>query len=139
MTSVGRVSALGGRLASSAPLVLRLAVGLVFLHHGAMKLHMGVRGVAGFLGGLGFPVPLAWAVLIILIETVGAACVVVGFLTRLWAALMAIEMVVALAVVVLPSGRTPELEVLLLAGSLALVGLGDGSQAVGRLFRRRGG
>jgi len=136
VTIVDRVSALGTGLRPYAPLVLRLAVGLVFLHHGVMKLHMGVGGVAGFLGSLGFPLPGLWAAVIIGVETVGAACVVVGLFTRLWAAAMAVEMVVAIAVAVLPAGRSPELEALLLAGALALAGLGDGPLALGRLFRR---
>ncbi len=138
MGLVDRGSALGRRLAPWAPLVLRLAVGLVFLHHGVTKLYTGLGGVAGFLRGLGFPVAVAWAALIILIETVGAACVVVGLRTRFWAALMAVEMAVAIVVAVLPARRIPELEGLLLAGALALVGLGDGPLALGGLFRRRG-
>lgn len=137
MTIVERASALGIGLRPYAPLVLRLAVGLVFLHHGLMKLQMGVGGVAGFLGRLGFPFPALWAAIIIAVETFGAACVVLGLLTRLWAAAMAVEMAVALAVAVLPAGRSPELEALLLAGALALVGLGDGPLALGRLFRGR--
>jgi putative oxidoreductase len=136
VTILERTSALGSRLQPWAPLVLRLAVGLVFLHHGMMKLHTGVGGVAGFLGGLGFPLPTLWAVALIAIETVGAACVLLGVLTRLWAAAMAAEMVVAIAVAVVPNGRSPELEGLLLAGALALAGLGDGPLALGRLFRR---
>lgn len=138
MSIVARASALGTGLRPYAPLVLRLGVGLVFLHHGWMKLHMGIGGVAGFLGGLGFPLPALWATVIIGVETVGAACVVLGLLTRLWAAAMAVEMAVAIAVAVLPAGRSPELEALLLAGALALAGLGDGPLALGPLFRRRG-
>jgi len=138
MSLPDRIAAPLGRLGPWAPLVLRLGIGLVFLHHGLMKIHMGVRGVAGFLGSLGFPVPAAWAVLLILIETVGAVCVVVGLWTGIWAALMAVEMAVALPVAVLPAGHSPELEALLLAGAVALAGLGDGPLALGPLFRRRG-
>jgi putative oxidoreductase len=129
----------GRRLAPYAALVLRLAVGWVFLRHGSMKLRMGVAGVAGFLHHLGFPVAPFWAVVLIGAETVGAACVVLGLLTRFWAACLAVDMTVAILVAVLPSGRPPELEGLLLAGSLALVALGDGPLSVGGLIRARRG
>jgi len=134
---IDRASALGDWLRPYAPLVLRLAVGLIFLHHGVMKAGMGVGAVAGFLDSRGFPVPAFWAVVLIAVETVGAACVVVGLLTRFWASLMVVQMAVALAVVVLPGGKSPEFEALLLAGALALVGLGDGPLALGPLFRKR--
>jgi putative oxidoreductase len=134
---IEQASALADRVRPYAPLVLRLAVGLIFLHHGVMKVGMGVGGVAGFLGGRGFPVPAFWSIVLIAVETVGAACVTVGLLTRFWASLMAVQMAVALVVVVLPGGRSPEFEALLLAGSLTLVGLGDGPLALGPLFRKR--
>ncbi len=127
---------LAGRLAPAAPVVLRLGVGLVFLHHGIMKWHMGIGGVAGFLRHLGFPVATFWAVVLIVVETVGAACVVLGFWSRFWAACMVADMVLAISRAVLPSGRSPELEGLLLAGSLALLALGDGPVSIGALLRR---
>jgi uncharacterized membrane protein YphA (DoxX/SURF4 family) len=65
------------------------------------------------------------------VETLGAICVILGVLTRWWALLMAIDMVVAILAIVLPSGKVPELEGLLLAGSLALVALGDGPLSIG--------
>jgi uncharacterized membrane protein YphA (DoxX/SURF4 family) len=133
-----RISALADSLRPAAPLVLRLAVGLVFLHHGLGKLHMGLGGVAGFFGGLGIPLPTDFAVVVMTVETLGAACLVLGLWTRLWAALMVVDMLVAILVAVVPSGHSPEIEGLLLAGALALVGLGDGAFALGGLLRRAG-
>ena len=118
------------RLAPYAAFFMRLAVGGVFLHHGLQKLHMGVAGVAGFFHGAGIPFSFVGAVIVIGVETIGAACVIVGILTRVWAAAMACEMVVALVLVVLPGGRSPELEALLLAGALTLVALGDGPLSI---------
>ncbi len=137
MRPLAALDRLGGRLAPYAPVVLRLAVGWVFWRHGTTKAHWGVVGVAGFLHHLGFPVPAFWAVILIGVETVGAACLVLGLLTRFWAACLAIDMIVAITLAVLPSGRTPELEGLLLAGALALLALGDGPLSVGALLRRR--
>lgn len=127
---------LADRLRPVAPLALRLAVGLVFLHHGLGKLHMGVAGVAGFFGGLGIPFPTPFAALVMVVETVGAACLIAGLLTRLWGALMVVDMAVAILLAVLPAGHSPELEGLLLAGALALVGLGAGPLSLDALFPR---
>ncbi len=120
-----------------ASLFLRLGVGLVFLHHGLTKYHMGITGVAGFFGHLGIPVPHVAAVIVIAVETIGAGCVVIGLLTRFWTACMAVEMVVAILVAVLPAHRTPELEGLLLAGALALVGMGAGAISLDRVFGKK--
>jgi putative oxidoreductase len=138
MMVVAQGRALAARLSPAASLFLRLGVGLVFLNHGLMKLHMGVAGVGGFFHTLGIPLPSVAAVVVIAVETFGAACVVLGVLTRLWALAMAMEMAVAILVAVLPRGHNPELEALLLAGALALVALGDGPVAVGSLFKKKG-
>jgi len=137
VTAAATLDRWSGRLAPYASLPLRVAVGWVFLRHGAMKVGMGVTGVAGFLGHLGFPVAPFWAVVLIGAETLGAACVVLGLWTRFFAACLAVDMIVAITRAILPSGRAFELEGLLLAGSLALVALGDGPLAVGALLRRK--
>jgi putative oxidoreductase len=127
---------LAGRVTPYAVVFLRIAVGWVFLRHGLVKLGMGVGNVSGFFHGLGIPLPHVFAVVVMSVETVGAACVLAGALTRFWAALMAVDMIVAITVAILPTGRAFELEGLLLAGALALVGLGDGPLSVGRLVRK---
>jgi putative oxidoreductase len=119
-----------------AAVPLRLAVGGVFLHHGIMKLEGGLPGLTGFLHGLGFPFANVWAVILIGVETVGAACVVLGLLTRAWAVCFVVEMVVAILRVLLPAGRSFELEALLLAGALSLVALGDGPLALGMKLKK---
>ncbi len=139
MAVYNRAGALAQRLSPFASVFLRVAVGLVFLRHGMMKLNMGVAGVGTFLGHLGIPFPTVFAVIVIIVETFGAACVVLGLLTRLWAFCMAVEMVVAIFLAVVPQGRTPELEGLLLAGALALVLLGDGPLALGALLPKKQG
>src|SRR2546426_12194533 len=91
-----------------AAFFMRLAVGGVFFRHGWVKFHNGIPAVAGFLHGIGFPFATFWAVLLIAIETIGAVCVLLGVFTRVWAALMAVEMVVAIAAVKVPSGGNIE-------------------------------
>ncbi len=136
MTGLPTLDRWAGRLAPYTSLVLRIAVGWIFLRHGIVKAGMGVAGVAGFFHGLGIPLPHVAAVVVIVVETVGAACVVAGVLTRFWAACMVVDMIVAILVAILPTGRAFELEGLLLAAALALVGLGDGPLSVARLGRK---
>jgi putative oxidoreductase len=119
-----------------AAVPLRLAVGGIFLRHGIMKLEGGLPGLAAFLHGLGFPFANIWAVILIGVETVGAACVVLGLLTRAWALCFVVEMAVAILRVQLPGGRNFELEALLLAGALSLVALGDGPLALGMTLKK---
>jgi putative oxidoreductase len=122
-------------LAPFAPLFLRLGMAYVFVRHGLMKSHMGISGVAGFLGHIGIPLPSVAAAVIIGVETLGAACLALGLLTRFWALCMAVEMVVAIWLAVLP--RAPELELVLLAGALALLSLGGGPLSVDRLLQKK--
>jgi uncharacterized membrane protein YphA (DoxX/SURF4 family) len=116
---------------------MRLAVGAVFLRHGITKFHSGVPAVAGFLHGVGVPFSSVGAVIIIAVETVGAACVLLGIFTRFWAACMAVEMVVAILAAKLPQRGNIELEGLLLAGAITLVALGDGPLSVAIGLKRR--
>jgi putative oxidoreductase len=122
-------------LAPFAPLFLRLGVAYVFVRHGLMKVHMGLPQVAGFFGHLGIPIPTVWAAVVIGVETLGAACLALGLLTRFWALCMAVDMVVAIWRAVLP--RAPELELLLLVGSLALLSLGAGPLSIDRLLQKK--
>ncbi len=118
------------RLSPYAAFFMRLAVGGVFLRHGIVKVSNGVPAVAGFLHGVGVPFATLWAVVLIAVETVGAACVLLGIFTRFWAACMAVEMVVAILAVQVPRGSPFELESLLLAGAITLVALGDGPLSI---------
>ena len=75
----------------SAPLVARLVLGLVILPHGAQKL-LGWFAGYGFEGTMGYmtgTMNLPWiiGVLVILIESLGAAAIIVGFFTRFFAML----------------------------------------------------
>jgi putative oxidoreductase len=124
------------RLSPYAAFIMRLAVGGVFLVHGIAKYKWGVAGVAGFLHTIPIPMASAVAVYLIAVETVGAACVLLGFFTRAWAMLMAANMVVAIFAVKFPKGGNIELELLLLAGAVTLVALGDGPLSVAIGFRQ---
>lgn len=119
-----------------AALPLRLAVGAVFLHHGIMKLHMGIPGVAAFLHSVGIPFASIFAVIVTALETVGGGLVILGILTRVWGIAFAVEMAVAITRALLPNHMSFELEGMLFAGALSLVALGDGPVALGMTLKR---
>jgi putative oxidoreductase len=121
---------------------LRLVVGLVFIVHGAQKLFVfGIGGAAGFMAKVGIPLPYVAAVVVTAVELLGGLALVLGLGTRLAAALLAIEMVVALLTVRLKLGFVSgyEFELTLLAANLSLVLLGAGPVSVKRALSRRAG
>lgn len=121
-----------------APLVLRLAVGIVFTMHGWQKLmDFGVPGVTGMLAGMGFPLPGLMAVLLIAAELVGGIMLILGFLTRWAAKVLALVSLIALVVVHLPNGffmpSGYEYIFVLFAASVSLALSGGGKWALDRL------
>jgi putative oxidoreductase len=123
-------------------LLVRLAVGTVFVMHGGQKLFvMGYHGVAGFLGQMGFPIPVVAAIVLIAVEFLGGLAVFLGIYTRYAAALLAADMLVAMLVVHLKGGfflpRGFEYTFVLLLASLALVLSGPGALALGAKIGRR--
>ena len=119
-----------------AAFFMRLAVGGVFLMHGIAKFERGIGATAHMLAGIGFPFSTIFAVILMTIETVGAICVLLGILTRVWAAVMAVVMVVAILAVKVRNGMNFEVEALLLAGAVTLVALGDGPLSVAVRFKQ---
>jgi len=75
-------------------------------------------------------------VYLIVVETIGAGCVLLGILTRAFAALMAVNMAVAIFAVKIGHGGNFELEALLLAGAVTLVALGDGPLSIAVRFKK---
>lgn len=124
------------------PLPLRLVVGAVFLVHGAQKLFIiGPPGFAGFLGRLGVPAPLPAAWVVSIVEFVGGIALVLGLFTRWAAALLVVDIAVAIALVHFPSGfflpRGYEYPMTLLGANLALVLLGAGAASFDAARRGR--
>jgi len=116
-------------------LPLRLVLGLVFVAHGAQKLFgFGLAGTAGFLGSLGIPLPAVAAAGLITVELLGGVALILGAWTRIVAALLAADMLVAILTVHLRGGffvpDGVEFVLTLLGGCLTLVGLGAGPCSV---------
>lgn len=119
-----------------AAVPLRLAVGGVFLHHGIMRLQVGLPGTAAYLHSVGVPFANIFAVILIGVEVVGGALMILGILTRIWGLCFVVEMVAAIVRVKLPGHVNFELQALLLAGAASLVALGDGPLALGMSLKR---
>ena len=120
-------------------LILRLALGFVFFPHGWAKLKDPAT-FTGFLKQLRVPAPAFSAWLVALLETLGAALLILGVATRVLALGLAIDMLVAIAAVRMRMGRAPfsstpqaqgwDYEFLLMAGALALAFTGAGRWAL---------
>ncbi len=111
-------------------LALRLAVGIVMVYHGYLKLG-NTAGTMGFFGNLGIPLPTFFAYFVGLVELLGGAMIILGLLTCYAAGLLAINMVVALLVAhtKMPYAAA-ELPIVLLGGLLALTTIGGGKWSV---------
>lgn len=130
-------------LGSFGPLILRVALGTIFLFHGWPKLNPNspMKGTAGLSAGLkqiGVPLPALFAWVVALVETAGAVLLILGVATRLVALLLAADMLVAgwaratkwNARFTSPQGPGWEFEFALLAAALSLAFTGGGSLAL---------
>ena len=91
-----------------ATLIMRVSLGIVFFPHGAQKL-LGWFGGNGFSGTMGFftdkmGIPVIFAFLAIMAESLGAVALITGLLTRVAALGIATNMIVAIFMVHLPYG-----------------------------------
>ena len=110
---------------------LRIVLGVVFLMHAWQKLFVfGVAGTADILDKLGIPLATAAALLLIVVESAGGVAILLGYFTRTAAALLVIEMCVAIPVArfsggfFAPSGYEFEAVLLGACATLALAGPG---------------
>ena len=125
-----------------AILILRLFLGVAFVMHGAQKVFgafggPGIAGVTGMLSKMGMEPSQILAWVLSITEFGGGLCVLLGFLTRFWAAGLVIDMAVAVFKVHLANGFFASrngFELPLALGVMALVILltGSGSLSVDR-------
>lgn len=131
------------------PVPLRLAIGAVFIAHGAQKT-LGSFGGPGFEKWTSIPAPLAfmkpawlWLGAAAIAELIGGILILLGLLTRVGAFLTACVMITAMASLHWPAFFVPkgiEYPMSLLAISLALLISGGGMASVDRALsggRRR--
>lgn len=119
--------------------LLRIAVGVVFMLHGKQKLFgMGFAGVSDAFTHMGVPMPGIMGPFVGLLEFFGGIALIVGLLTRLFALGFAIDMLVAILLVQFKNGFSHyELEFLLCVSSVALLLMGGGEFSVDALLGRR--
>ena len=145
------------RRCSLASLTLRLALGFGMAFHGYPKLFDPLQHeqFEQSLFGMGVPVPALMAWGIALLEFVGGVLIVLGVLTAFLSVLYVIEMLVAILLVHLPSGFAAgnvvgmgeqgpifgvpgyEVNVLYIAGFLAVLFTGAGAYSIPGLLHRR--
>ena len=117
-------------------LLLRLTLGILILLHGLAKLMGGTAGIVGMVEGAGLPGFLGYAVL--LGEVVGPLLLIVGFHARIGAALVALNMLVAIALAHMgelatlndQGGWALELQGMFLFTAVALVLMGPGRYSI---------
>jgi putative oxidoreductase len=132
--------------------LLRASLGVVFLAHGAQKMlgWFGGPGFAGTMGSFthGLGIPAFLAVLVILAEFLGGIGLILGFLGRIAAFGIAVDMLVALFLVHLPNGffmnwtgtkgkEGFEFHILAISMAVVLMVRGAGAWSLDRVVDRR--
>ena len=123
--------------ADCAKLILRLAVGAVFMFHGWAKLQ-GLDVTAMFFGKIGIPMPQLMAPFVAGVEFFGGALMILGLGARLMAFLLACVMVVAVAQAKGFAWGKSELELSLLAMNLSLLLSGAGAYSLDAKMMKKG-
>jgi putative oxidoreductase len=132
------------RLTTTAITVLRIILGFLFAAHGWQKFNeWTVAGTQAAFAQMGVPAAQISAPLVAGLELAGGIALILGVLTRIVAALLALNMLGALFLVHAPAGVFAdkggyELVLLLAAAALALALTGAGRVSVDRaLFGRK--
>jgi putative oxidoreductase len=121
---------------------LRLIVGFTFMYAGLFKLiEFGPAGFGQSLAAAGVPFAIFFAYVVLILEIVGGAGIILGLLTRPFALLLTVDMVMAIILVTSkigfmdPTGKSgAEMNLLLIGGLLALLFGGAGSISLDRVI-----
>lgn len=125
------------RVRPATPLVLRIALGVVFVYHGYDKFDGGIDMVEEMFTMWGVPAPGLTAPLTAVVEIAAGLALLAGVVTRFAAGALGLVMVGALVYVKLDMGLISnepmpgaELDLALLAGLFTLVAMGAGRWSV---------
>lgn len=116
-----------------APVLLRIALALLFIPQGINKL-MGIEGTTAFLTQLGFPVPILFVWVLLLSEILFGLAVLFGWKVKYTALPLIVIMAIALLLVTIPSGNLVNIffHVLAIAALVSLVLTGAGKLAISK-------
>ena len=128
------------RYSEWAPTILRVALGIAFIGHGAQKVFgafggPGLAGWVGFAATLGIPAVLAY--IAAFTELLGGATILLGLFTRWAAALIGIVMIVAMAVARMNYFGGSELVIIYLASAIALMLTGPGAASLVKMLWKK--
>lgn len=131
-----------GRSLDLGLVILRAAIGAIFVAHGAQKLfEFGIAGLTDGFESMGVPMAGVVAPAVALTEFLGGFALIAGLLTRVTGAGLAVIMLGALLIAHLPAGfflpNGYEFVLALGAGSAALALTGAGAFSVDALIARR--
>jgi len=143
-----------GRAKDAALLMMRLALGWIFVYHGAGKLfgyaqQGGLSGTKDYFAYLHIQPAGGWALVAGIVEFGGGICMIAGLFARIAGALLFAEMIVAFFVAnftccMLPSpdskaGDGAQINIALAALAIGVALLGPGSWSLGRMVEERRG
>lgn len=132
-------------LTTSARTILRIVTGFLFAAHGWQKFNeFTIAGTQAAFAQMGVPAANVAAPVIATLELIGGVALILGVLTRVFAALLAVNMLGALFLVHAPAGIFAatggyELVLILAAAALALAFVGAGKVSVDKVLFGRGG
>ncbi len=123
---------------SGGALILRIALGLLFISEGWTKLH-DLAGTIKFFDMLGFSGPAGWVMLVAYVELIGGILILLGLLTKPVCVALAIEMAVIIWGVSSHGGAFwgHPFEFFLLLALLSLYIGGPGKYSLAHLWLRR--
>ena len=132
-------------LTTSARTILRIVTGFLFAAHGWQKFNeFTIAGTQAAFTQMGVPAANMVAPVVATLELVGGVALILGVLTRVFAALLAVNMVGALFLVHAPAGIYAatggyELVLILAAAALAVALVGAGKVSVDKVLFGRSG
>lgn len=132
-------------LTTSARTILRIVAGFLFAAHGWQKFNeFTIAGTQAAFAQMGVPAANVAAPVIATLELVGGIALILGVLTRVFAALLAVNMLGAMFLVHAPAGIYAEtggyeLVLILAAAALAVALVGAGKVSVDKVLFGRSG
>ncbi|HPS20808.1 MAG TPA: DoxX family protein [Candidatus Omnitrophota bacterium] len=129
-----------GMARDMALFIIRMALGVIFVAHGAQKLFgmfggIGLEGTTKMMEGLGFVHPFRMALVWSLLEFVGGAALILGFLSRYAAGFLTVLMIVSIWKINLAYGFFVqnggyEYSMLIIGSCLLIILMGSGSWSI---------